>query len=124
MTRNQEMEKNKTKQNCGLYPQETSQEWNQNLKNEGRDPEAHHLHLWLHTRRRPSGPKRSGTLLKVYSDPGTERRLEPMYLHFYSGALYALPPTVKFIQLPFKVFFYFHPLFQTSFNTQRHDTCK
>ena len=28
-----------------------------------------------------------------------------MHLHFHSGALSALPPTVKFIQLPFKVFF-------------------
>lgn len=103
MTRNQEMEKKKKK--CGLYLQGTSQEWNQNRKNGGWDPEAHHLHLWLHTKRRPSGPKRSGTLLKAYSNPGTERRLEPMHLHFHSGALSALPPTVKFIQLPFKVFF-------------------
>lgn len=55
------------------------------------------LHTWRSL-------KRSATLLKVYSNPGTERRLEPIPLNFHIGALSAMQLTIKCIQLPFKVF--------------------
>lgn len=74
------------------------------LKNVEKDPEAHHLHLWLHRRGSSSSLKRSAALLKVYSNPGTERRLEPIPLNFHIGALSAMQLTIKCIQLPFKVF--------------------
>ena len=59
--------------------------------------------LWLHTRK-SSSTQRSTALLKVYSNPEAERRLEPVLLNFHIGALSAMQLTIKRIQLPFSTF--------------------